>query len=151
MAKKILMTLTIIIGTWFCCYADNSKLDEIDNMSNNSDSIINRIPDASDIDEARIVVNQLKTKFHSKYIGQNSQLVKIYHSPEAKKLTITIYGIVDKVIQDDVCHMLKIIKKDKIKDGKKLIIKFYRKENFVKATSGFLRKDEELLRTQQVE
>ena len=63
MAKKILMTLTIIIGTWFCCYADNSKLDEIDNMSNNGDSIINRIPDASDIDEARIVVNQLKTKY----------------------------------------------------------------------------------------
>lgn len=145
MIKSYSVLLIILIICVFSCNRDDynndvlrpEELEELRNM-----------PFASDVDELGEITTEFNKRIHAKPKDQSN--IVIYGSPGRMKIAFDIYDVIDKGLQDDICQIMRDIKKDK-RLNKEIVIKFYRKENFVKVSSGYLRKDEELLNTLIIE
>lgn len=141
MIKSYSVLFIILILCVFSCSRDDYNNDV---LSPEELEELRNMPFASDVDELTEITTELKKRIHAKLKGQSNIIINA--SPGRIKIAFNIYHVIDEELQVDIFQIMKDIKKDK-KLNKEIVIKFYRKENFVKVSSGYLRKDEELLNT----
>ena len=125
-----------------------SQKNDVSKMSKEEIEAINNMPVASDVDDSNRISAELRGYSFETTDGIKKRIL-FYSEPQRDKIIISIYEI-NSI--DDRNNLTKAIKDIRLKVHlrKKIILKFYLKENLVETVDGKLRKKEDLIEVREI-